>query len=181
MKNTMFKVHSVYSKEDIVQMEKMATRKLRHRSMFAAGIILLLYVGLLLWTSVQETGQIVLAFLIPASVLEMIVVVTVICTFVMMLSMPYHKANRTIKEAPGGVIKGNYYFYEKTFQYGWGNHFATIAYMDVQEFWNLPTAFYIKAEDLSYWIKKTDFEVGTPEEFAQYIKGKIHCKKVVEK
>ena len=168
MKNTMFKVHSVYSKEDIVQMEKMATRKLRHRSMLAAGIVLLLYVGLLLWASVQETGQIVLAFLIPASVLEL------------MLSMPYHKANKTIKEAPGGVIKANYYFYEKTFQYGWGNRFATIAYMDVQEFWNLPTAFYIKAEDLSYWVKKTDFEVGTPEAFAQYMKEKINCK-VVEK
>lgn len=180
MKNTMFKVHSVYSKEDIVQMEKMATRKLRHRSMLAAGIVLLLYVGLLLWTSVQETGQIVLAFLIPASVLELIVVVTVICTFVMMLSMPYHKANKTIKEASGGVIKANYYFYEKTFQYGWGNRFATIAYMEVQEFWNLPTAFYIKAEDLSYWVKKTDFEVGTPEAFAQYMKEKINCK-VVEK
>lgn len=180
MKNTMFKVHSVYSKKDIVQMEKMATRKLRYRSMIAAGVVLILYAAILLWMSVQETGHIVLAFLIPANMLDIIILAAAASTFVMMLTMPYYKSSRALKEAPGGVIKANYYFYEKTFQYGWGSRFATIAYMDVQEFWNLPAAFYIKADDLSYWIKKEDFEVGTPEAFAKYMKEKIRCK-VVEK
>lgn len=180
MKTTMFKVHSVYSKEDILEMEKVATQKLRRRSLAAAGVVLILYVAMLLWGSVKIAGHIELAALIPNSVLDVVILVALFCTFVMMISMPYHRRNKVLKEVPGGVLKANYYFYEKTFQYGWGNDFRTIAYMNVQEFRSLPTAFFIKTDEAYYWVKKVDFEIGTPEDFYNYMKKKVTCK-IIEK
>ncbi len=176
MKNTMFKVHSVYSKEDILEMEKVATEKLRRRSLAAAGAVLIFYAAILLWGSVKTSGHIKLSVLIPNSTLDVVILTAILCTFVMMISMPYYRRNKVLKEIPGGVLKANYYFYEKTFQYGWGNDFRTIAYMNVQKFRSLPNAFFIKTDEAYYWVKKVDFETGTPEDFYDYMKKKVSCK-----
>ncbi|MDQ9825427.1 hypothetical protein RFZ44_19185, partial [Acinetobacter sp. 163] len=83
-----------------------------------------------------------------------------IAGIVILAVLPRIQTKRILKDLPGGILKANYYFYEKTFEYGWGNHFTSIGYVEIQEFLNLEKTFYIKARDVAYWIKKEDFEVG---------------------
>lgn len=176
MKTTEFKVHSVYSKDDIVKMQKIASRKMRLSGLALTGIAFILYLALFLWDfSKGETSENLFQFIVGRP-MDIILLAALAFSFVMSILLPYFQANKILKAVPGGVLKANYYFYEKTFQYGWGNKFSSIGFVEIQELFNLEKAFYIKANDVSYWIKKEDFEVGTPEDFLTYMQGKVKCK-----
>lgn len=176
MKTTEFKVHTIYSKDDILQMEKVATRRLRRSSLTAAVIVLVLYAAVIIWESTQGNGHASLFSFMSGGVLDAILIIALVCVIIVMYSLPYIQRKRILKAVPGGVLKANYYFYEKTFQYGWGNSFESIAYVEIDEFHSLEKTFFIKAKGVAYWVKKSDFEVGTPENFLEFMRGKVRCK-----
>lgn len=176
MKTTEFKVHTIYSKDDILQMEKVSSQKLRRISLTVTGIVFVLYLAVVLWEASKGDGHASLFSFISGGVLDAILIIALLCTIVLMFSLPYLQRRKILKAVPGGILKANYYFYEKTFQYGWGNSFTSVAYINIQEFRNLANTFFIKADGVAYWIKKSDFEVGTPEEFMEFMKGKVKCK-----
>lgn len=176
MKKTEFKVHTIYTKEDILQMQKVATRRLRSISLSVTGIIFVLYLAVVLWEWAKGEGYVSLFPFASGGVLDAVLLAILAICIVMVFSMPYLQRNKIIRQAPGGVLKANYYFYEKTFQYGWGESFVTIPYGEIEEFINLPNTFFIRAKDVSYWVKKQDFQVGDPVEFYEFMKKKIKCK-----
>lgn len=176
MKTTEFKVHAAYKKDDILKMQKVSNKKKRMISLAGTGIVFVLYVAVVLWEASRGEARPSLFSFIPGSTLDVILLAALAFSIVLTLIMPYLQTNKLMKSIPGGVLKANYYFYERTFQYGWGNSFETIGYVEIQEFVNLEEAFYIKAKDVSYWIKKADFEVGTPEAFLTFMQGKVKCK-----
>ena len=175
MKKTEFKVHTIYSDGDILQMEKVSTQKLRRISLSVSGVIFVLYLAVILWESAKGDGYASLFSFMSGSVLNVILLTALAISIIGVSYMPYHRKNKIIKSVPGGVLKANYYFYEKTFQYGWGDNFASIAYVSIEEFRNLPNSFFIRADGIAYWVKKEDFEVGTPEEFLEFMCGKLKC------
>ena len=176
MRTTEFKVHTIYNKDDILKMQKFTIGKFRKISLIITGLICLLYVALIVWSNITGTERASLFSSIPNGTLDTILIAVLVFVMAVIFALPYIQCRQIIKAAPGGVLKANFYFYEKTFQYGWGNSFTTVAYMEIEEFRNLENTFYIKANGVSYWIKKSDFEVGTPEGFWDYMKSKVKCK-----
>lgn len=176
MRTTEFKVHTIYSKDDILQMQKVASQKLRRLSLTVTGIVFVLYVAVVLWEASKGEGHASLFSFVSGGVLDGILIAALLCTIVLMVSLPYLQRRKILKAVPGGVLKANYYFYEKTFQYGWGESFTTIAYVNIEEFRNLANTFFIKADGVAYWVKKSDFQVGTPENFLEFMRGKVKCK-----
>lgn len=176
MRTTEFKVHTVYSKEDILQMEKVSTRKLRLRSLVITVAVFVLYLAIILWGVVKGTGHVSLFPEGTSRVLDIILLAALAVCIVVMIGLPYWKRNKILKSVPGGILKANYYFYEKTFQYGWGNTYSSIAYVDIEVFKDLPNSFFIEAKGLTYWVKKSDFQVGKSEAFLEFMKGKVRCK-----
>ena len=172
MKTTEFKVHSIYSKEDIQQMQKVVNRKMRTIGLSVSVVVFILYLAVLVWEW-NENGKTSSLFTsVSGNVLNLILLGGLIAGIVVLAVLPRIQAKRILKDLPGGVLKANYYFYEKTFEYGWGNHFTSTGYVEIQEFLNLEKTFYIKARDVSYWIKKEDFEVGNAEDFLKFMEGK---------
>lgn len=180
MRKTEFKVHTIYSKDDILQMEKVSGRKMRYIGLGVTGGVFLLYLAVVLWEVFKGEGQASIFPFISGGVLDVVLLAILAICFVMIFCMPYFQRHKILKDVPGGVLKANYYFYERTFQYGWGENFTTVGYVEIQEFKSLEDAFYIKAKDVSYWVKKADFQVGTPENFLEFMKERVKCK-VTEK
>lgn len=176
MKKTEFKVHTIYSKEDILQMQKVSTRRLRSISLSVTGLVFVLYLAVVLWEMKKGEGYASIFSFASGGVLDAILLSILALCIVLVISMPYLQRSRILKKAPDGVLKANYYFYEKTFQYGWGDSFSTVAYVEIEEFVHLPNTFFIRAKDVTYWIKKKDFQVGTPEAFWDFMKKKVKCK-----
>lgn len=175
-KTTEFKVHTIYSKQDILQMQKVSGRKLRTVSLSVTGIIFILYLAVVLWEIKQGQGHASIFSFVSGGVLDAVLLAILAMCLVMVAAMPYLQTKKILRTAPGGVLKANYYFYEKTFQYGWGESFTSVAYVDIEEMIQLPNTFYIRAKDVSYWVKKSDFQVGTPENFWEFMKSKVKCK-----
>lgn len=173
MKKTEFKVHSIYSKEDILQMQKVATGKLRRNSLVVTIALFLIYVGIVLWEMKNGEGYASIFSFVSGGVLNAVLLAALLLSIVMVISLPYMQRNKILKSVPGGVLKVNYYFYEKTFQYGWGENFVTVGYKEIEDFRELPNTFFFKARGTAYWVKKEDFEVGSPEKFLEFISGKI--------
>lgn len=176
MKTTEFKVHTIYSKEDILQMQKVATRRLRLISISVTGLVFVLYLAVVLWETQKGEGYASIFSFASGGVLDAVLLSILALCIVLVISMPYLQRGRILKQAPGGVLKANYYFYEKTFQYGWGDSYSTVAYVEIEEFINLPNTFFIRAKDVTYWVKKQDFQVGTPDAFYEFMKKKVKCK-----
>lgn len=176
MRSTEFKVHTVYSKEDILQMEKVSTRKQRLISLIITVTVIVLYFSMVLWSAVKGTGHVSLFPEGTSRVLDIILLAALVVCIAVLAGLPYWKCNKILKSVPGGILKANYYFYEKTFQYGWGNAYSSIAYVDINVFKELPNSFFIEAKGLTYWVKKSDFQVGDPEAFLEFMKGKVRCK-----
>lgn len=175
MRTTEFKVHSAYTKEDILKMQKTAIRKMRTIGLGVTGFVFVLYLAVVIWAKLKGSQRPSIFSFVSGGTLDMVLLALLALCMGMMFLMPYMQARKLTKDLPGGVLKANYYFYEKTFQYGWGNHFTATAYADIEEVVNLEEAFYLKAKDVSYWVKKSDFEVGTPEEFLTFIRTKVTC------
>lgn len=172
MKTIHFKVHSVYSKKDVVRMQKLATRKNRRRTIIVLVVVLVMYLLLGVLSAFLGGRPVTPLSLLPSGTLDLILMAAMVFTICLMITAPYFQAHKILKDAPGGELKANIYFYDQTFKYGWGNTFSTIAYMDIQEFRVLDDAFFIKAKDLSYWIKKADFEMGEAEQFQEFMEAK---------
>lgn len=172
MKTIHFKVHSVYTKKDMVRMQKLASRRNRRRTVIALVVVLLMYLFLTALNTVMAGKTISPLSFLPSGALDVILVASMAFTICLMVAAPYFQAHKILKAAPGGELKANLYFYDQTFKYGWGNSFSTVAYMDIQEFRVLDDAFYIKAGGLSYWVKKEDFEMGEADRFAGFIEQK---------
>lgn len=175
MKKTEFKVHTIYTDEDILQMEKVSTQKMRRLSLAVSGMVFVLYVAVIFWETLRGQGHASLFSSIPGNVLNAVLLAALALSILFTLYMPYYRRRRILKSVPGGVLKANYYFYEKTFQYGWGDNFVSVAYVSIEEFRNLPNTFFIRADSVAYWVKKSDFEVGTAEEFLEFMSGKLRC------
>lgn len=172
MKTIHFKVHSVYSRKDIVRMQKMATRRNRRRTLAALIVVLILYVGLMILNALLAGESISPVSFIPGGTLDVILLAAMLFAIVMMVSAPYFQARKIIRDAPGGELKANIYFYDQTFKYGWGNSFTTTAYMEISEFRDMGDAFYIKAGERSFWIRKPDFEIGEADSFGEFMTQK---------
>lgn len=149
---------------------------MRHRSLGITLAAFVLYVAVVIWQAVAGEGQASVISFMTGNTLNAILIAALILCIVLMLGLPYWQTRSILKTVPGGVLKANYYFYEKTFQYGWGSSFDTIAYMNIEEFISLEKTFYIKADNVSYWIKKEDFVVGTADEFYKFMCDKVTCK-----
>lgn len=180
MRTTEFKVHTIYSKEDILKMQKITMGKFRTISVAITGLVLILYAALLIWTNTTGQERESLFSFMSNATLDTILIAALVFSMIVVILLPYIQTKQILKAAPGGVLRANFYFYEKTFQYGWGNSFTTIAYPEVEEFRVLNHTFYLKAKGIAYWIKKSDFEVGEAEAFLTYIKSKIKCKIIGE-
>ena len=176
MKTTEFKVHTVYSKEDLLQMEKVSTRTVRMRLLFITLAAFVLYFAVVVWNVAAGNGHITLFPPGTNKVVDVILLAAMAGCLVVMIILPYRNRDKILKNTPGGVLKANYYFYEKTFQYGWGNSYSSAAYVEITTFKELPESFYIEAAGLTYWVKKSDFEVGTPERFSEFMRGKVKCR-----
>lgn len=176
MKSTEFKVHTIYTKDDILQMEKVSTRKLRHVSLWISGVIFALYAATVIWEAAKGEGFSSPFSGISGGVLNVILLGALAICIASMVALPYWRRNKLLKSVPDGILKANYYFYEKTFQYGWGNNYISVAYVAIEEFRDLPNSFFIRTADSAYWVKKSDFTTGTPENFLEYMKGKVKCK-----
>lgn len=157
-------------------MQKVSGRRLRNISLSVTGGIFVLYLAVVLWEVIKGEGHASLFSFVSGGVLDAVLLAILAICLVMVFSMPYLQTNKILGAAPGGVLKANYYFYEKTFQYGWGESFTSVAYIDIEEIINLPNTFYIRAKDVSYWVKKDDFQVGTPDKFWEFMKSKVRCK-----
>lgn len=176
MRTTEFKVHTIYSKDDILKMQKITLGKFRSVSIVLIGLLLVLYVALMIWSNATGQERVALFSFISNEVLDIVLIAMLVLIMSIVYAMPYIQRHQILKVVPGGVMKANFYFYEKTFQYGWGNSFTTIAYPEVEEFRELEKTYFVKAKGIAYWIKKSDFEVGTPEEFLDFMKTKLKCK-----
>lgn len=174
MKKTEFKVHTIYSKEDILQMQKQSLGKLRKTGLAVTVIIFILYAAVVLWEASLGEGHASLFSFISGGVLDTILLAVLAFLIVLLFALPYIQRSKILKAVPGGVLKANFYFYERTFQYGWGDSFTSIGYAEIDEFKVLTNSFYIKAKGVSYWVKKEDFEVGTAEKFEEFMKAKVH-------
>lgn len=157
-------------------MQKVSGRRLRNISLSVTGGIFVLYLAVVLWEVIKGEGHASLFSFVSGGVLDAVLLAILAICLVMVFSMPYLQTNKILGAAPGGVLKANYYFYEKTFQYGWGESFTSVAYIDIEEIINLPNTFYIRAKDVSYWVKKDDFQVGTPDKFWEFMKSKVRYK-----
>lgn len=175
MKKTEFKIHTIYSKEDILQMEKVSWKKMQRLSYIISGSLLILYGAIVVWETVQGVEQTSLIPFLSGTTLNIILIATLVFLLAMTIAWPYLRRRKILKTVPGGVLRANFYFYEKVFKYGWGEAFTTIPYVRVEEFRNLPKTFYIRADGVAYWVKKSDFEVGTPEEFLEFMRAKVNC------
>lgn len=175
-KTTEFKVHTIYSKADILQMQKISGRKLRTISLSVTGVIFILYLAVVLWEVKKGEGHASVFSFVSGGVLDAVLLAILLMCIAMVIAMPYLQTNKILRTVPGGVLKANYYFYDKTFQYGWGESFSSVAYVDIEEMIQLPNTFYIRAKDVSYWVKKSDFQVGTPDKFWEFMKNKVKCK-----
>lgn len=173
MKTTEFKVHTIYTKEDIMQMQKVATRTLRRMGLLVTGVIFVLYMAVVLWEAAKGEGFASVFSFVAGGVLDVILLVALALSLVIISLLPWIQTRRILKAAPAGGLRANFYFYKKTFQYGWGDCFTTIPYGNIQEFRPLENTFYIKADNVSYWVKKSDFEVGTPEGFQSFMESKV--------
>lgn len=176
MKKTEFKVHTIYAKDDLLKMEKVAYRKSRVIGLLITELVFLFYLGAVMWAVSLKDDRISSFPLISGGIGDVVVLVILAACMLALYFMPYYQRHKILKEAPGGVLKANYYFYEKTFQYGWGDTFTSVGYVEIQELVNLSDAFYIKARDLSYWVKKSDFQVGNADSFLEFMKAKVKCK-----
>lgn len=173
MKKTEFKVHSIYSKEDILQMQKVATGKMRRKSLAVTVALFAVYGATVLWEMRKGEGHASLFSFVSGGVLDAVLLTALLISIIMVISLPYLQRRRILKSVPGGVLKANYYFYEKTFQYGWGDNFVTVAYTDIEDFRELSNTFFFKAKGTAYWVKKEDFVVETPEKFLEFITMKV--------
>ncbi|MDY5663677.1 MAG: hypothetical protein SPF46_04330, partial [Blautia sp.] len=143
MKTTEFKVHTIYSKQDILQMEKVSTRIIRMRLLLVTLVAFLLYFAVVVYGIATGKGHVSLFPEGTNKVVDVILLAAMVICIIIVLVLPYWNRNKILKNVPGGVLKANYYFYEKTFQYGWGSTFSTTAYVDITVFKELENSFYI--------------------------------------
>ncbi len=172
MKTIHFKVNSVFTKKDVERMQKQAARKTNLRILIIIAVVIVAYVVTALFGAWLAEEPFTPSIFIPDGIFDAVLIAALLVAVAFAVISPYYKARKMIKDAPGGEIKAILYFYDRTFRYGWGNSFSTIAYVDIQEFRVLDDAFYIRADDLSYWVKKADFEMGKAEDFQKFIESK---------
>lgn len=175
MKKTEFKVHTIYAKEDILQMQKCTEAKRRKIGLWVLGMIFVIYAAVVIYQVTAGAERPSVIPFITGDVLDMILLIVLAGSIVFLAVLPYVQTKRILKAAPGGVLKANFYFYERTFQYGWGDAFTTIGYTEIQELRYLPNTIYIKAKDVAYWVKKSDFQVGTAEGLMEFLRNKVKC------
>ena len=72
MRKTEFKVHTIYSREDILQMEKVSGRKMRHLGLGITGAVFILYLAVVLWEVVQGDGHASIFPFISGGVLDVV-------------------------------------------------------------------------------------------------------------
>lgn len=173
MKTTEFKVHTIYTKDDILQMQKVVTRPIRRIGLLITGAIFVVYLAAVLWELARGEGFSSVFSFVDGGVLDAVLLIILAVVLAVLAALPYLQTRGILKSAPKGGLRANFYFYGKTFQYGWGDCFTTIPYAKIQEFRPLEKTFYIKADDTSYWVKKSDFQVGTPEKFQTFMEEKI--------
>lgn len=168
-----FKVHTQYNKSDILKMEKISIRKFRKKNMLVTGIAFLLYGAFMIY---KTAAGITDSLFWGKNILDWVLLTLLAMGFGISWAFPYFQTSKIIKAGQEGKLKANFYFHKKYFQYGWGGEYNTISYRQVQEFLNLDHTFYIKADQVSYWIKKEDFEIGTPEAFYTFMLEKLDNK-----
>lgn len=176
MRKTEFKVHTIYSKEDIIQMQKYTEAKKRKYGSVILGIIFVIYLAVVIWQLLTGAESASVIPFITGDVLDIFLLAVLVFSLVYLFFLPNIQTRKILKTVPGGVLKANFYFYEKTFQYGWGDTFTTVGYREIEELRYLSNTIFMKANDVTYWVKKSDFQVGTPEGLMEFLRDKVICK-----
>lgn len=160
-------------------MQKAAVEKMRRRGFLATGIIFFLYLVLVVWEAFDK-GGLAAAFPAAGGIMDAILLIGLAVSVAGLLAMPYYQTRKIMKGAPAGGPRYNFYFYEKSFQYGWGDSFKTVFYSQVQKFRIMEDVVYIQANDIGYLVKMQDFQVGTAEDFLRFMEEKLP-EKIVKK
>lgn len=149
-------------------MQWMAGRKNSLKNLGICLIIGVFYVGILIYNHVtgQESASL---FHINGNLIDMILISLLLICIALIFIMPYLQARKTYKACPDGILKANFYFYERNFQYGWGNHYDTIPYSSVKEVKFLKNGIYFETEKTGYWVKENDFVTGEKENFKEFL------------
>ena len=82
---------------------------------------------------------------------------------------PYQATRQILKDKKDKVIKANYYFYKKGFQYGWGDRYLNVPYSEIKHIEEKSEGWFLKAADVVYWVKNTDFERGDSGTFGAFL------------
>lgn len=168
-----FKVHTQYDRKDILKMEKISVRKFRKKNMLVTGIAFLLYGAFMVYKMAAGIDD---SLFFGKNILDWILLTLLAMGFGISWAFPYFQTGKIMKVSQEGKLKANFYFHEKYFQYGWGGEYSTVSYRQIQEFMNLEHTFYLKADQVSYWIKKEDFVIGTWEAFYTFMLEKSDCR-----
>lgn len=168
----LYKVRTVYQKKDVLRMQKLANEKTRRMFFIAAVVALVASLVLLYWSSTGE-GQNVAFLGISAKSISVVLAVAVVVSMVLIVLQPYHHTRKILKDKKDQIIKANFYFYKKGFQYGWGDNYRSISYQQVRDYREMEDGYFFQAEDVVYWVKKEDFERGDGKEFSKFMDSVI--------
>ncbi|HIY18180.1 MAG TPA: YcxB family protein [Candidatus Blautia avistercoris] len=175
MAAVMFKIQTQYNKKEILKLQWMTGQKTAVRNLIICLAVGVIYIGLFIYNQVtgQSSGSL---FHIGGNIVDGILIgLLAVCVGLIFL-LPYLQARKVYKKCPGGVLKANFYFYQKNFQYGWGSQFETIPYSAIQEVRYIKDGIYLEANQKGYWIKD-DFVIGEKENFLKFMEsknGKFH-------
>ena len=168
----LYKVRTVYQKKDVLRMQKLANEKTRRMFFIAAVVALVASLVLLYWSSTSE-GQNVAFFGISAKSISIVLAVAVVASMVLIVLQPYHHTRKILKDKKDQMIKANFYFYKKGFQYGWGDNYRSISYKQVRDYREMEDGYFFQSEDVVYCVKKEVFERGDSMEFSKFMDSVI--------
>ncbi len=164
----LFKVHTIYKKEDVLKMQKLVGQRfqLTYRCI---AIVLEVILLAILWWSVSGGNQGMKILGIPVTAASVVLVIAVAASLAWVELKPYQMTRKILKDKKDHVIKANYYFYKKGFQYGWGEQYLNVPYSQIRHIEERDEGWFFKAGEVVYWVKNTDFERGDSKKFGEFM------------
>ena len=161
----MYKVHTVYKKEDVLKMQKLVGKRFQLTYLCISVLVEVLLLAISIWSA--GSGRKFLG--IPLTTASVILMIAVAVSLILVELRPYQATRQILKDKKDKVIKANYYFYKKGFQYGWGERYLNVPYSEIKHIEEKSEGWFLKAADVVYWVKNTDFERGDSGTFGAFL------------
>ena len=165
----LYKVHTVYKKEDVLKMQKLVGQRFQLIYRCIAIVVEIILLAVCLWS--RSGGSKIQIFGISLTVAAVILLIAVAASLIIVELRPYQATRQILKDKKDKVIKANYYFYKKGFQYGWGDRYLNVSYSEIKHIEEREEGWFFKAGDVVYWVKNTDFERGDSKTFGKFIES----------